>query len=413
MKLFPCGHATHPDAHMAAALALAQVRAQMARPEYAQTPRLGLLYITDHCSAQAQALLDGLRSELPMVQAWVGTSALGIAASSAEYWDEPALAIMLCDLQPEQFRVFSGVSPLPGDWGAASALVHAEPQTPELAELLAELAERTQGGQLFGGLSSARHSALQFAAQAGQTAAGQGVFSGGLSGVAFAPTAALLTRLTQGCQPMGAAHTVTRADDLVALTLDDEAALDVLQRDLDITLEQPQHAVAVVRQTLVGLSLPGQSVVERTGALQAQARVRHIIGLDPMRQGVALAEHLGVGMQWVFCRRNAKTARADLVRICAELREALEPEALPLEAALLQAPDATQSLPTPGRQIAGAIYVSCTGRGGAHFGGPHAELQALQHALGDVPLVGFYAAGEIAGQQLYGYTGVLTVFCTD
>ena len=34
----------------------------------------------------------------------------------------------------------------------------------------------------------------------------------------------------------------------------------------------------------------------------------------------------------------------------------------------------------------------------------------MQHALGDVPLVGFFAAGEIAHQNLYGYTGVLTVF---
>jgi len=34
----------------------------------------------------------------------------------------------------------------------------------------------------------------------------------------------------------------------------------------------------------------------------------------------------------------------------------------------------------------------------------------VRHALGDVPLVGFFAAGEIAHQNLYGYTGVLTVF---
>lgn len=43
---------------------------------------------------------------------------------------------------------------------------------------------------------------------------------------------------------------------------------------------------------------------------------------------------------------------------------------------------------------------------------PGAELQIVRHALGDVPLVGFFAAGEIARNQLYGYTGVLTVFCT-
>ncbi len=30
--------------------------------------------------------------------------------------------------------------------------------------------------------------------------------------------------------------------------------------------------------------------------------------------------------------------------------------------------------------------------------------------LGDVPLAGFFAAGEIAHDRLYGYTGVLTVF---
>jgi len=34
----------------------------------------------------------------------------------------------------------------------------------------------------------------------------------------------------------------------------------------------------------------------------------------------------------------------------------------------------------------------------------------VRHALGDVPLVGFFANGEIARRHLYGYTGVLTVF---
>jgi small ligand-binding sensory domain FIST len=63
-----------------------------------------------------------------------------------------------------------------------------------------------------------------------------------------------------------------------------------------------------------------------------------------------------------------------------------------------------------GHAIAGAIYVSCSGRGGPHFGAPSAELAIVRRALGDVPLVGFFAAGEIARHHLYGYTGVLTVF---
>jgi small ligand-binding sensory domain FIST len=67
-------------------------------------------------------------------------------------------------------------------------------------------------------------------------------------------------------------------------------------------------------------------------------------------------------------------------------------------------------LPDAAARMQGAIYVSCAGRGGPHFGGPSAELQIVRHALGDVPLVGFFAAGEIAHHHLYGYTGVLTVF---
>ena len=43
MKLFPFGHATHPQWPMAAGLVLAQLRAQMALPDYANAPTLGLL----------------------------------------------------------------------------------------------------------------------------------------------------------------------------------------------------------------------------------------------------------------------------------------------------------------------------------------------------------------------------------
>src|SRR4051794_22529646 len=101
------------------------------------------------------------------------------------------------------------------------------------------------------------------------------------------------------------------------------------------------------------------------------------------------------------------------MRICAEIREELEPEEMPLPvAASLAAPEANAA-PHPARRIAGAVYVSCSGRGGPHFGAPGAELQIVRHALGDVPLVGFFAAGEIAPHHLYGYTGVLTVFTSN
>jgi small ligand-binding sensory domain FIST len=100
------------------------------------------------------------------------------------------------------------------------------------------------------------------------------------------------------------------------------------------------------------------------------------------------------------------------MRIGAEIREALEPEEMTADLADALSND-TEAQPHPARRMAGAIYVSCAGRGGPHFGSPSAELQIVRRALGDVPLVGFFAGGEIAHQSLHGYTGVLTVFTTD
>jgi hypothetical protein len=65
MKLFPYGHATHPQWQFAAALVLAQLRAQMAQSNFASSPTLAILYITDHYSSQAQEILDYLSAELP------------------------------------------------------------------------------------------------------------------------------------------------------------------------------------------------------------------------------------------------------------------------------------------------------------------------------------------------------------
>jgi small ligand-binding sensory domain FIST len=407
---------------MAAGLVLAQLRAHMALPDYARAPTLGLLYITDHYAAHAQDILDHLTAELAEVTDWSGTVGVGIASNNVEYFDEPALAVMLCDLPHDQYRVFSGVSPLPpaasGRFKAHTALVHADSSTPDVAELIGEMAERTGSGYVFGGLAASRSKTVQFALSGYGNVKGHGaasgVFSGGLSGVAFAQGAALMSRVTQGCQPVSRNHEITACEGNVVTGLDGEPALDVMLDALGVTLEQPREALAKVRSTLVGLSNPLEVLNDRQahypGQFGAEVVVRHIIGLDPGRKGIAVSDAPSVGMTLAFCERNVQAARADLIRVCAEIREELEPEELSIEvASALNAPEA-QAAPHPARRIAGAIYVSCAGRGGPHFGAPSAELQIVRRALGDVPLVGFFAGGEIARNHLYGYTGVLTVF---
>jgi small ligand-binding sensory domain FIST len=134
-------------------------------------------------------------------------------------------------------------------------------------------------------------------------------------------------------------------------------------------------------------------------------RVRPLIGVDPQQRAVAISVDVLPGQRLAFCRRDVQTARTDLVRICAEIREALEPRQ-----ALTNGGAAEGDPPRPASpRILGAHYVSCAARDGARWG----ELHTIQQALGDVPLTGFLANGEVAYRYLYGYAGVLTVFAEN
>lgn len=411
---FLCAHATHPRWDVAVSLVTAPLRTQLqARVRSAgdgAAPALGMVYVTDHLAGSLQDILDQLMATLPEVTDWVGTVAVGIVASGVEYWDEPALSVMLLDLPSDQFRVFSGVQPLPQAWPGGdgqpvypeTAWVHADPATPDLPELVAELALRTRSASVWGGLSSGRTGALQVAqgSQGAQPGRGvsSGVVRGGFSGVAWGPGVAWQAGVTQGCQPVGPVRRVSAAEGGLILMLDGQPALDLLLADLGVAPETGLP-LRLLRETLVAVEpnpLP-PGLPRRHGALSIHARVRHLLGLDPARRALVAADGVHVGESLTFCRRHAEVARADLMALCANLREEVEsPE--------------TEGADGGQRRIIGALYASCTGRGGAHFGHPHAEMQAVRRALGEVPLTGFFAAGELAGQQLMGYSGVLVVF---
>ncbi|MDP1532324.1 MAG: FIST N-terminal domain-containing protein, partial [Rubrivivax sp.] len=172
MSAFLLGHAAHPDWRAALAQAAAQIDAQqLAQP--ATAPTLGIVYLSDAYAAQARELLAALQARWPQLS-WVGCVGVGVAAGATEYIDQPALVLLLAALPAGSFQVFSGARPL-ALAGAFSALVHADPTTPDLAELITEMSQRVESGYLFGGLASSRRSPLHIA---------DGVWQGGLSGVA-------------------------------------------------------------------------------------------------------------------------------------------------------------------------------------------------------------------------------------
>ncbi len=398
MPLFVQGHAGHPDWRTALVYAGAQIDAAQVAAADPGEPTLGFVYFSHHYSPHAGALLAALRERWPGMS-WAGSVGIGVLASGVEYFDEPALSLLLTSLPRGSFKVFSGAQPL-GRFGSDTALVHADPSTPELAELVAEMSERTASHYVFGGLASSVGDAMHIA---------DGVFRGGLSGVAFAHEVGLVSRVTQGCQPIGPVRRITGAERNIIHTLDGEPALDALFADLRADVNEPRAAIPKLRATLVGISDARDTTLARPRQFGEETRVRHLVGIDPGAQSIAVAEVVEPGMQLAFCQRDMQAARRDLVRICSEIRDEVAEGAASatLHPAALE--DTTLEHP-PARRIVGALYFSCTGRGGPHFGGPSAEAQIVQRALGDVPLAGFFAGGEIGHRHLYGYTGVLTVF---
>jgi small ligand-binding sensory domain FIST len=383
---------------MACELAIAQVEGMSRQDGFSRDATLGFLYLTESLGAHSTEILDFLKARTG-IDDWVGAVGVGICATGAEYFKEPAISIMVSDLPVNQYQIFSGRRRAPkrgertstGEYMNYTALVHADPATGDIQDLINDIADRTETGFLFGGITS------------NDAASGIGQFAvegvrGGLSGAVFSGQIKVLTRITQGCAPLGKEHLVKSAKGHYLHRFDNGPALDVLLKDLGVmeTKRSSRDGDEILKAIsssqlknglLIGVAPKGSDVGRKIGF--GDYLVRHIVGIDPVNRIVAVADHIQEGDRAVFCTRDAQAARGDLIRICTELRSEAEEQGLTIQ---------------------GALYFSCVARGANTFGEQGAELAIVRHNLGDVPLTGFYANGEIGRNKLYGYTGVLTVF---
>jgi small ligand-binding sensory domain FIST len=393
MQGFRCAHATHRQWRSAVDLVVKRLDAQgpPASNDAPAVARLGIVYVTHALSGRLGEIRDLLAERLPGHQ-WVGASTHGVCATGVEYQEAPALVVMLCSFPQEQLRVFSERADLAtvqtGARAIEAALVHADPATPDLSATLIQLSRSMREGRLFGGVIGGESGpSLQLAG---------GIVAGGVSGVAFTAPTMLRSRVTQACSPLAGEHVISACTSNYIRTLDGRPALDVLLDDLGVPAETRESrdgdeilralpAARLSRGLMVGLA-PADAP---RGFGFGDYLVRNVVGIDPTNRLLAVAARPQAGERAVFCTRDQRAARADLIRICTELREDVENDSL---------------------QVLGAHYVSCVARGAHLFGAPGAELELIAHNLGEVPLVGFFANGEIAGERLYGYTGVLTLF---
>jgi small ligand-binding sensory domain FIST len=346
---------------------------------------LGVLYVSEPAGSALPLLVREL-AEATGTAAWVGGVGLGVCAAGREVHDRPAAALLLADLPRDGFRLFGATDDPAADlprrhaqWietvAPTLALVHGDPRCPDLPRATVDAAAAS-GAFLVGGLMSHNLPQPLLAGHAGARGDAALFGAAGLSGLLLAPDIAVATGLTQGCMPIGPVRRIDEARDNIVMTIDGRPALACFQDDIGPELARdPRRLGGLV---FAGLPVPGSDTGDYL--------VRNLMAIDPRSGWIAIAEEVAPGDQILFCRRDPDSARADLGRMLRQLKSRL-----------------------PGPPRAG-IYVSCIARGAALFGEPGIETGLIRETLGDFPLVGFFANGEISRDRLYGHTGVLTVF---
>jgi small ligand-binding sensory domain FIST len=316
----------------------------------------------------------------------IGCSAGGVIGGHAEVEDAPAVAVWAASLPKvglQPFRltyeqsgdqgIIDGLDELPSRERGAVVVMLSDPFSFPADIFLAHLNDNAPGvpvlgGQASGGLEAGRNVLI----------ANGEVVRDGAVGVILTGSSVGSWLVSQGCRPVGETFAVTSAERNVMHRLAGEPALSRLEE---------VYAAAGPRDQLLmrrGLHV-GQAITELKPDLsRGDFLIRNVMGIDAKTGAIAITDMVEVGQTVQFQVRDADSAREDM-------RLLLERE---------RQDDA--------RPVVGALLFSCNGRGQALFGQPDHDIGAVQRAFGDVPVAGFFAAGElgpVAGRNfLHGFT---------
>jgi small ligand-binding sensory domain FIST len=269
---------------------------------------------------------------------------------------------------------------LPDAWPAGSALlVLGDPFNfpPEL--LLERINAEQPGVPVIGGMASA-------ATQPGENCLfiGPKVYRDGAVAALVHGDVSIRSIVSQGCRPIGEHFVITKAERNVIQQLGGAPAY---QRLIEVYATLATHEQAMLRR---GLHV-GRVVSEYQERFeQGDFLVRNVMGVDQESGAIVIGDYVRAGQTVQFHVRDADTADGELRQMLAAIKHA------------------------PNSAPRAALLFTCNGRGTRLFPGPNHDAEAIGDALGNIPLAGFFAAGEmgpIGGKNfLHGFTASIAVF---
>ena len=379
-----CGLSTGPDPRVAAIEAGTQARAGLG----GASADVAFLFCAGSHLTAPEATIEGVEEALDP-PALVGCGAGGVLGDGREIETGTALAVWAASLDGGTATAFHaeaietpegvGVTGLAEIDDASAAVLLPDPYSFPTDAVLAELARRSPGVSILGGLSSARTPDGGAALFIGSSVVGSGAVGVRFDGVEILPC------VSQGAAPVGPELTVTSSEGNVIHELAGRPALERL-RDAIEELSVDERGM-VANGLLLGVVIDGGKPEYRQGDFL----VRALLGADPEDGTVAVGAPIAPGTVVRMHARDADSADRDL-------RDSL---GLRIEALGGAAP-------------AGALVFTCNGRGRSMFGVPDHDAVALDEVLAGAPAAGFFAAGEIGpvggDPFLHGFTATVAVF---
>ena len=269
---------------------------------------------------------------------------------------------------------------LPEPWPKdAALLLLGEPYSFPADELIRRLNEDQPGVPVIGGMASGGYGPGE-----NQVILGRKVFRTGAVAAVIHGGIRVRSVVSQGCRPVGRTFIITKAEQNVILELSGQPAMKQLQ-EVFATLSPEEQKM--VRH---GLHV-GQVISEYLDTFgRGDFLVRNVVGADPESGAIAIGDFVRPGQTVQFHIRDAASADEDFRELLLAQRGAREANAL------------------------GALLFTCNGRGTRLFPEPHHDAACVRDALGEIPLAGFFAQGEIGpvgGKNfLHGFTASLAIF---
>jgi small ligand-binding sensory domain FIST len=351
-------------------------------------PSFAVLFASAHFFASAQALVTAVARETGQIPL-IGCVAEAVVGGAREVESAPAVSLWLvADLGPvETFAMEFVQIPSGGAYGGyrfeqgppGVRLMICDPFTFPVTELLAHLNRHVPGAVIMGGVASG---GLRFG-QSRLFLDGRVVSQGAVG--AHLPGAEVHPLVAQGCRPVGDPYTTTRADGNVIFELGGRTPLARLH---ELATALPGRDRELLAQGVhVGMLINEYQAEPRQGDFL----IRGIVGTDPQSGAIAVGDEVEAGQTLQFHVRDARTADEDL-------RHTLEREVAALA----------------GRRAAGALMFTCNGRGSRLFPEPDHDAGLLTTMLGQIPVAGFFCAGElgpVGGQNfLHTFTASIALF---